>query len=267
MLRWIIAALIGPLLAMAAVAAAARAQDKPAEPKPPADKPAAQADPAKSRADEKALRDALKTLAKALQDGDGERIKQVLYAAEPIEQKMVDAMAAMAVEIAQLHKASVKAFGEEQAKGLTGDVAAEMGRIDAAEVAVDGDTATVRYKESPPDPAAGKEPPKEAPPPAPPMVLKRVSGVWRVPMAELSKGSTPEEIEQRLSDLAAQTKIIKELTAEVAQGKHKSAEKAAEAWQSKMMQALTPSRQSEGEKAKESEKPSTPADEPADQSR
>jgi hypothetical protein len=34
--------------------------------------------------------------------------------------------------------------------------------------------------------------------------------------------------------------VIEELKAEIAKGKHKSVEKAADAWQAKMMQALAP---------------------------
>ena len=211
-------------------------------PSPPVSKPTA-------AQDEAALREALKTLAKALQQGRADGIRQVIHAANPTERKMVDAMAAMAAQVAKLYKASAKAFGEEQAKALTGDVVAEMKRIDEADVSIDGDSATVRYKpekvEATPDDAA-------EPPPAPPvpMVLRKVGGRWMVPMAELSRDATPEEIEQRLADLAAQTKVIADLSAEVAAGKHRTAERAAEAWQSKMMQALTPGRKPEEDKGK-----------------
>src|SRR5215213_9691934 len=96
--------------------------------------------------DEAALRAALKALAKALQDGDGKAIHHAIYASNDTERKMVDAMSAMAVQIAELYKTSVKAFGEEQARTLTGDVGSEMSRIDEAKVSIEGDTATVRYE-------------------------------------------------------------------------------------------------------------------------
>jgi hypothetical protein len=251
MLRRIIVALVASL----AMTSRAPAQDKPApaapaapkpEAKPDTQKPDAKPDPAKApTSEEAALRAALKTLAKALQDGDREQIGHVIYASNPTERRMVDAMAGMAGQIAQLHKASAKAFGDEQARALTGDVAAEMGRIDEAQVSIEGDTAKVTYKAEPATPAASKDsepaPAGEASSP-PPLVLKKVDGRWQVPVAELSKDTTPEEIEQRLADLDVQTKVIAELSAEIAAGKYKSADKAAEAWQAKTMQALTPPR-------------------------
>ena len=241
-------------------AAAPRDEPKPA-PKPDANK--------SKSADEKALRDALKTLARSLQDGKAEGIKQVIYAANPTERKMVDAMAAMAVEIAAMHRAAVKAFGEEQARGLTGDVVAEMQRIDDAEVSIDGNTATVRYKPAPPAdaesasdstdaaraaPAKSGDGEPAAPPPGPPLVMKKIDGRWQVPMSELSRDATPESIEQHLSDLDAQTKVIAELTKEIAKGKYRNAEKATEAWQSKMMAALTPGNKPPANEKKPDEK-------------
>ena len=53
-----------------------------------------------------ALRTALKTLAKGLQEGNRDQIRKVIYAANPTEQKMVDAMSNMAAEIAGLNKAA-----------------------------------------------------------------------------------------------------------------------------------------------------------------
>jgi hypothetical protein len=265
---WIIAAAV--LIAAAAVGRAARAADEPAPapaPKLPADAPA-------PGPDDEALRDALKSLAKALEAGDRDGIARAMYAANPTEQKMLDAMAVMALRIAELHQACVKAFGAEDAVSLTGDIGMEVDRIDRAEIEVDGDTATVRYaspaaspKEAapappPPPPARDAAPPgqdvvapePDVPPEQPPMVLKKVDGRWRVPIAELSKDTTAEEIEQRLADLDTQSKIIGELTGEIALGKYKSADKAAEAWQGKMMQALTPPKKQQ-EKPEGSEPP------------
>ena len=61
-------------------------------------------------------------------------------------------------------------------------------------------------------------------------------------MAKLSKGATPEQIEQRLADVDVQTKVIADVTGEIAQGKYKNVDAVADAWQAKVMQALTPPR-------------------------
>ena len=80
--------------------------------------------------------------------------------------------------------------------------------------------------------------------PAAPLQLSRIDGGWKVPMAKLSKGATPEQIEQRLSDVDVQTKVIAEIAGEIGQGKYKNVDDVAEAWQAKVMQALTPPRKS-----------------------
>jgi hypothetical protein len=243
--------IFGLLVAMALATSSARAKDDPAKDRPvkpavpanePKDKPAATAP---QSPDEIALRAALKTLAKALQDGDRDQIRRVIYAASPTERKMVDAMATMAAEIAHLYKAAAKAFGDEQAKALTGDLGAELTRIEQAKVSIDGETATVVYKPGEPAP---KQADLASADPAAPLQLSKIDGRWQVPMAKLSKDATPEQIEQRLADLDVQTKVIAEITAEIAQGKYKNIDAVAEAWQAKVMQALTPPRKPGDEK-------------------
>lgn len=237
--RFIRAVLVCCFLAGATVVAA---QDKPAE-----SAPGKRNQPA--NAEEPALRDAIKALAKAMEQGDRDTICKSMFAATPTEKKMLEAMANMAAQLAELNKAAIKAFGEEEAKSLTGDVGMEMGRIDDAQITIEGDTATVRYavpstnsSGTPADPAAPQEPDADAPPANPPLTLKRIEGHWRVPISELSKDTSEGEIDQRLSDLEAQSKIITELTGEIVKGKYRNADKAAEAWQGKMMQALAPKR-------------------------
>jgi hypothetical protein len=223
----------------AGVSPQVRSQEKPAKPAPAADQPKDKPSAAPQSPDEAALRVALKALAKALQDGDRDQIRKVIHAANPTEQKMVDAMAGMAAAIANLNKAAAKAFGADQAKALTGDLGAELTRIDEAKVSIDGETATVVYKPGEPAP---KQTDLASADPAAPLQLIKVDGRWQVPMAKLSKGATAEQIEQRLADVDVQTKVVADITAEITEGKHKNVDAVAEAWQAKVMQALTPPR-------------------------
>jgi hypothetical protein len=199
-------------------------------------------------ADETAVRGALKTLAKSLQDGDRDQIRKVICATNPTEQKMVDAMASMAAELAHLNKEATKAFGEKEAQALTGDLTAEITRIVQAKVSVDGDTATVVYK---PGDSTPKQTDLATSDPAAPLQLTKIDGRWQIPMAKLSKGATAEQIEQRLSDVEVQKKVIADVTAEITQGTYKNVDAVAEAWQAKVMQALTPPRKPPDKKADE----------------
>ena len=172
-------------------------------------------------------RGTLKVLAAALRDGDAERIRQVMYATTPAETRMVAAMADMAKAMAELQKAAVKAFGEEGAKQLVGDTQANdtegRARIDAADVRVQGDSATVIVREG-----------EDAP-----VILRRVDGHWKVPMAELSKNADPAALDERLAELSEQRKLVAELTQEIGGGQFSSAAQAKDAWQSRAMQAVT----------------------------
>ena len=160
---------------------------------------------------------------------------------------MVGSMADMARAMAELQKAAVKAFGEEGAKALVGDTQATdaegRARIDAADVRVQGDTATVIVPEG-----------EDAP-----VVLKRVGTQWKVPMAELSKNADPAALDERLAELSEQRKLVGQLTKEIGEGAFNNPEQAKEAWQSRAMQVVTrrpPARKPPQEGAKPTQDPS-----------
>ena len=139
---------------------------------------------------------------------------------------MVGAMGELAAALSRLNRAAAKAYGEAEAAQFTDDTHAHysdaLARIDAAEVSIDGDKATVRY-------ADARDHPFD---------LRRVGGGWKIPMAELSRGADAAALDQRLAELDAQAKIVSELTDEIAAGKHKTADAAREAWRGKIMQNL-----------------------------
>ena len=225
--------LLAALLLGVAVSLPAAAQDEaPARPRQPAGQSPAKDAPAKRSpstppptgepADTSTPRGALKVLAAALRSGDVAGIKRVMHAANPAEVRMVSAMADMAAAMAQLHRSSVKSFGQEGARQIVGD-AQDDARIDAADVKIDGETAVVTHK-------GGEDAP---------LTLKRFDGHWKLPVAELSRGAEPAALEEQLSELAIQTKLVRELAGEVEAGKYATPSQAHEAWQSRAMQVST----------------------------
>ena len=226
---------LSTMLAAAVGSSSAAAQPNP-QPTPPAPKlevkPDAAAGPARATPaapdhDSTTPKGALKLLSSALRDGDADRIRQVMHATSAAEMRMVGSMADMARAMAQLQKAAVKAFGDEGAKEIVGDTQATdadgRARIDAADVRVTGDTATVIVPEG-----------EDAP-----VVLKRVGGHWKVPMAELSKNADPAALDERLAELTEQRKLVTQLTEEIGAGQFNSPAQAKDAWQSRAMQAVT----------------------------
>ncbi len=170
---------------------------------------------------------ALKSLAAAMEDGNVAAMSAVLYAASADEQRMVTAMAEMAAAQAAMKKESIKAFGEIGAKDLVGtsdpSPVAALQRIDAAQVTIKDDQATVSYGA---DPSAA-------------FVLKRVDEAWRLPVSSLAKGADAKIVDQRVADVIVQARIIQDLTAEIAAGKYRNAAQASDAWSEKIMQSLS----------------------------
>jgi hypothetical protein len=170
---------------------------------------------------------ALKSLAQALDAGDRSAVLNLLSASSPQEQKIADATADLAVATAALRRAAIKSFGEQASRALGVDLGATpeaMARIDAARVELDGDKATVRTAE-----AEG-----------PPMVLVRRDGAWRLQVALLIKDVEAADIERSLHDVADQTRLLRELTAEVIAGKFKTAAEARETLDKRILKSAMP---------------------------
>lgn len=246
---WSISRVLVPACALFASSAAAQA---PVAAEPQREGPVRVAPAPVEAHDDTTPKGALKLLSAALRDGDAERIRRVMHAGNPAEVRMVSSMAEMARSMAQLQKAAVKAFGEEGAKEMVGDTLATdadgRARIDAAEVRLTGDTATVVVPEG-----------EDAP-----VVLKKVGGHWKVPMAELSKNADPIALDERLTELAGQRTLVEELTKEISEGHFATAAQAKDAWQSRAMQSVTrrpPARKPPPDAAKQGAGASVPSGE------
>ncbi len=172
-------------------------------------------------------RDAIRALNQAMRLGDVPTIKQLFLATTPAEAQIIDADAQMAAALARLRSAAVKAYGSKGADAITGDINAgateSAARIDAADVVITGDVATITYRDE-----------KNSP-----FVLKRVNGKWRVPVSQLGKPLEPATLEQRLADLALQRQVVEEMIGQISEKKFADAEKARLAWAARLLQAAT----------------------------
>src|SRR5207248_2950551 len=129
---------------------------------------------------------ALKSLAVAMDGGDGQAIRSLLLTNSPLEERMVSAMTDEAAAIAAFNHSMIGHFGAAQAAtALGGDPAEQlkqsMHNIDAASERIDGDTAVI---------STG---------PTETMTLKKANGAWRISVAALSPGTTPAAVDERIA--------------------------------------------------------------------
>jgi hypothetical protein len=156
---------------------------------------------------------ALKSLAVAMDGGDGQAIRSLLQTNSPLEERMVNAMTDEAAAIAAFNRSMIARFGPAQATAALGGDPAEqlkqsMHNIDAASERIDGDTATI---------STG---------PTETMTLKKANGVWRVSVAALSPGTTPAAVDERIAVVTSQMKAMQDVTAGIAAGKYATAAEA-----------------------------------------
>jgi hypothetical protein len=167
---------------------------------------------------------------------------------------MVKAIAEMANSLSRMRQAAIAAFGIEGARGLAGNpgaLADGLAQVDAAEEKVMGNSATLQMGDTN-APGGGA------------LKVTRVGAEWRVPMAELSKGRDPKEIEANLEQAQIQKDVVEDIATELSAGKFKSADEAMEAWKAKMMQAaMQKANPPTTQQAPNAPAPETPAPAPA----
>jgi hypothetical protein len=219
------------------LAAAASAQQAPAQP-PAADKaPAAQTAPAAASAPTSAPaapvvpintqspRGTMKVLSQAMEAGDPAAIKKVMHAKTPEEEKMVAAMSAQAEAIGKLKSASVAKFGAQEAKKLVGDTAAQLAQallmFDAAGEKIEGETATVSPQGDP----------QQA------IHLVKVGNDWKLSVADMAKTVPAGQIDRALADMNLQAKILTEIASGISSGQYKTPEDAGKDLQQKLIRA------------------------------
>lgn len=158
-------------------------------------------------------RGALKVLAAALQNGEGEKIRSVLTADTAVEQKMLTSMVDVASAVGELRKAAVAQFGEKGSLPLTGDAANTLKQgnksLDLATEKVEDSKATVIMPNMPDDPIH---------------MVKDNQGQWHMPMKELARGVVEADILKRAEEMALTVGVFKQVTLEINQGKFAGAD-------------------------------------------
>ncbi|MEO6434575.1 MAG: hypothetical protein ABIP55_02290 [Tepidisphaeraceae bacterium] len=178
-------------------------------------------------ADPSTPRGALKRLAQALDAGERAVVLDLLSAESDAQRKWATATADLAEATAALRRSAVAGFGPQGSRGLAVDAAASpeaLARIDGAEVAITGDSATVR-------PAQDE---------GPPIVLVRRDGRWRVPVSEFSRDVEAVDLDRAIAALADETRLLRELATEVSAGKYKTAADARQALDRRILQSAMP---------------------------
>jgi len=174
-------------------------------------------------ADQTTPRGALYVLALAMDAGDAAKIRSLLRATNPPEQNMVDALVTYHEAVARFAAAAVEAYGDADARKLTGDKTAaqaqELDALRAMREEIKADTAVV---------GADK---------ATQIHLSRVDGKWVVPASMLAQGAEPAKLQEMIDEKNTQAAIFKEVTAGILNEDYKTADAASEALQMKLTRA------------------------------
>jgi len=198
---------------------------QPAAPAPAA--PPAASGPATTQAvvvptDQNSPRGALKLLMVSMNKGDLETAKGVFAPSNEVETKMVTAILGQQEAMLKYRDAAIKAFGAEEARKLVGDVAGDEAKglslIDGAQEQVTGDSATV---------SDGQQS----------ITLKKQGGKWTFPVTSFAPELNPATIDNAVTSIGEQKKLLGDVTTEITSGKYKTVDDAGRALQMKMMQA------------------------------
>jgi hypothetical protein len=130
---------------------------------------------------------AMKSFYEAMEAGDAGAVRALFYTASDTEKALADAYAAQLTAAKMLGDAAKNKYGatgDALSKGMP--VRDEIAKLDAAEVTIDGDNATLKLPGQPR-----------------PLRLVKFDGRWRLSIADFA-GATPENI-------AGQTAVIKEM--------------------------------------------------------
>ena len=172
-------------------------------------------------------REALKSLARALDHGDRERVLELLWADTDAQRRWAGATADLAEASAVLRRAAVAGFGQQASRPLGVDTAATpeaIDRIERARVVIAGDRATV-------------QPGEEG---AAHLTLLRRGDRWRIPVAEFARDSELAEVDRAVDALTAEARLFREMAAEISAGKYATAANARPVLDQRIVKVVMP---------------------------
>jgi hypothetical protein len=165
----------------------------------------------------------LKLLSQATESGDTSKVRDLMAATSPQEQKLTEVLMERTAVYARFRQSAVKAFGQPAADQLTGhdprqDADNEQ-RINQADVKIDGDNASLEMDGQP-------------------VNLVRVEGKWRLSLGNLTAGMSPAEIEQRMREIKMLSDVVSQTMDQIDQGQYKAADEVNEAIRNKLASAM-----------------------------
>ncbi|HRK32906.1 MAG TPA: hypothetical protein PLD59_17720 [Tepidisphaeraceae bacterium] len=210
----------------AALSCVAFGQEAPAPTSVPAEVVPAEVVVVEVPADQTSPRGALKVLTRAMDDGDIAVAQRVMLSESDDETSWAAAMLRLSTASVTTRRASVQAFGDEGAKAIIGDAAAAtafaLAAIDRSSEELQGDQALVRSSD-------GVEAPIE---------LKKINGEWRVPVKVFVGDAPAEKLAETAEKMGRQADAIESFCTDMAAGKYKSPEDAAQALQLAQVKAV-----------------------------
>jgi hypothetical protein len=222
----------------------------PAAPAPSAAQDTAPAAPAPAATAPASPKAALQQLNIAMQSGDAQAIRALLWARTEEEQQLAEAVIDLSEAVVKLRQAATDAYGQEGARPLVGraDLDKASATIAAAQEEIMGDMAMV-------DMGVGQQ-----------VFLVLEDGRWMVPIAAVTEGLTEANMVQRTQEIRLRARLFRETAAEIAEGRHKDAEAAAEALRTRVMRpAITQPADAPTPPNDQATPPADPATAPADQ--
>lgn len=176
--------------------------------------------PATLPADASTPKGALRQLFLATDAGDQARIRSLLHATTPQEEKTAELTAQMSAALVQFQKSLADTFGADQASALLNDPAGAARRRDElmpqVTETITGDSAFVRL-----DTLGAFQP----------MEFKKVDQAWKARVRPMS--------DDQLAGIGIQVKVLNDVATEIAAGKHKSLPEVKQALEAKVRQGVT----------------------------